>query len=226
MALRTSLTQPDLASYLANQIGHFFPDGPVAGSDLAPAVARALERIEFCFARIRTKNYFDGESSLFDHLHGDQYAQFLYFVSHALFRSGGDTRLASKVYALNKALHALDVFYEVELPDVFCWQHPVGTVLGRGKFQDYLFVYQRVTVGGNLRGVYPRIGRGVCLFGDTAVTGDCTVGDNVYVSLGTKLIENDVPSNVIAFGTKGALTFKPMQRSVIDEMFHRIARRA
>ena len=44
--------------------------------------------------------------------------------------------LASKAYCLNKALHAIDVFYEVELPEIFFLEHPLGTVLGRAKYSN------------------------------------------------------------------------------------------
>jgi serine O-acetyltransferase len=55
----------------------------------------------------------------------------------------------------------LDAFYEVELPDVFAFQHPVGTVLGRGRYGNYFFVYQRCSVGANVAGRYPTIGESV-----------------------------------------------------------------
>ncbi len=63
--------------------------------------------------------------------------------------------IADKAYALNKALHALDAFYEVELPDVFAVQHPVGTVLGRATYSDYFICYHNCTVGANLDNDYP-----------------------------------------------------------------------
>src|SRR5205823_183490 len=101
---------------------------------LAQPVDRAVERAEHCFSRINLKYFNDGATTRFDHLHTDQYAVFLYLLANTIFRAGGDTRLAAKVYALNKALHGVDAFYEVELPSVFAFQHPVGTVLGRGRY--------------------------------------------------------------------------------------------
>jgi serine O-acetyltransferase len=41
-----------------------------------------------------------------------------------------NTTLADRIYYLNKALNGLDLFYEVEMPDVFYLDHPVGTVIG------------------------------------------------------------------------------------------------
>src|SRR5437588_860224 len=83
-------------------------------------------------------------------------------------RQVGDPRLAACVYGLNKALHGLDVFYEVELPTIFAFQHPVGTVLGRAHYSNYLLVYQRCTVGSTLSGESPTFEPGVVLFGGSS----------------------------------------------------------
>ncbi|MBI1945833.1 MAG: serine acetyltransferase [Deltaproteobacteria bacterium] len=219
MPFLTSLGQDDLSRYVARQLSVTFPDRDVGPEELRPHVATALARVERCFSEVKTPVYFDGATARFNHLHGDQYAAFLYLLSNSIFRANGDLGVATKTYLLNKALHALDVFYEVALPEVFCFQHPVGTVLGRAQYEDHLFVYQRVAVGANLQGRYPRIGRGVCLFGGSAVTGDCRVGANTYVSIGTVIWEQDVPGDCITFGRSPHLVHKPMKRSVIGEMF-------
>ena len=96
----------------------------------------AFQRIEFCFSKINNKYFFDGTNSVFNHLNGDQYAIFLYYLSNTLFRLNQDTNLCSKLYLLNKALHGLDAFYEVQLPDIFMVIHPISTVLGRGKYDN------------------------------------------------------------------------------------------
>ncbi len=219
MALRTSLTTDALLDYLSQQLSTLFPDGSPTRDAIRGALVNALERVEFCFQHIRWKNYQDAKGPIFNHLNTDHYAKLLYFVGNCIYRANGDLSVAAKLYALNKALHGLDVFYEVELPRIFCWQHPVGTVIGRGRFDDFLFVYHGVTVGSNLDGVYPTLGRGVCLFGGSAVTGACAVGDNAFLSLGTKVVQQDVPPDSTAFGSSPALTFKPNKRSVIQEMF-------
>ena len=47
--------------------------------------------------------------------------------------------IADKIYYLNKILHSVDIYHEVELPSTFFLEHPVGTVLGRAKYQDGLW---------------------------------------------------------------------------------------
>jgi serine O-acetyltransferase len=217
--VRTSLDAKELGDYVAHQLTAFFPDVRVAPEHLARALAFSLDRAEHCFSRIRLKYFDDAGEAVFDHLHTDQYAMVLYLLSHSLFRLDKNRSLASKVYALNKALHGLDVFYEVELPDVFAFQHPVGTVLGRARYGNYFFVYQRCTVGANIDDVYPTLGEGVVMFSGSAVIGDCTVGSNCWVSTDTVIMDVDVPSNSVVFGRPPQLVVKPTTRDVRRDMF-------
>lgn len=221
MSLVTSMSASDLTIYVARQLNHQYPGKGLETLALEPLIPRALERVEHCFTHIRTKYYFRGGSANFSHLMGDQYASFLYFLSReAHFANNSD--LASKVYGLNKSLHGIDVYYEVRLPDIFCFQHTVGTVLGRADYSDYLFVYQRVTVGGDLQLRYPRIGKGVVLFGGVSVVGDAQIGDNVFLSINTTCNAEKVNGNAMVFGQSPQLIVRPTGRSVIAEMFHRI----
>ena len=71
---------------------------------------------------------------------------FLYFLSQE-YKSDENEELASRFYLLNKYLFGIDIYYEVNLPKIFMFIHPVGTVLGRAEYNDYLVVYQRCGVG-------------------------------------------------------------------------------
>ena len=127
--------------------------------------------------------------------------------------------MATRAYALNKALHALDVPGAVGLPRVLCVQHPVGTVLGRAKYGNFLFVYQGCTVGGNLSLEYPTVGEGVVLYAGSAVIGRSRIGDNNWIGAGAIVKDQDVPKNSIVFGQSPHLIIKPTRRSVIRELF-------
>jgi serine O-acetyltransferase len=216
-----SLSSEDLRNYVERQLTAFFPDGIDAGDALAQPVERALERVEYCFSRINLKYFKHDRGVRFDHLHTDQYAMFLYMLANTISRDGGDRRLAAKVYALNKALHGVDAFYEVELPKVFAFQHPVGTVLGRGRYGEYFFVYQRCSVGSNLEGAYPTIGEGVVMYGGSAIIGASSVGDNCWLSVGTIVVDSSVPNDSIAFGRSPDLVLKKARRNVVRDIFGR-----
>src|SRR5205823_3428658 len=114
-----SLGPDDLAAYVTSQVGAFFPDGRVDAGQLARPLTRALERAEHCFSNLRRKYFAQDDRTVFNHLNTDQYAMFLYLLSNTLFRMEESPSLTAKVYALNKALHSIDAFYEVELPDIF-----------------------------------------------------------------------------------------------------------
>jgi serine O-acetyltransferase len=217
--MKTTLSQHDLSSYVAQQLHYMFPDAAVAPYCLNENVGRALERLDFCFSHARIKYFVDGQQTRFNHRNTDQYAMFLYFLSNSIFRSGGDLALAEKTYALNKALHGIDVFYEVQLPDIFLFQHPVGTVLGRATYSNYLFVYQRCSVGSNLDGQYPRFGEGVVMFGGSTVIGNCAIGDNCWLSVGATIMDCDIASGSVVFGRTPNHVVKRTRRNVKREIF-------
>lgn len=222
MALTTSLTTDELAAYLARQLSTFFPDREVAAVELRAAVAGALERVEHCFSRVRRRGYWADGRATFDHLYTDQYAAFLWFVGNTLHKTGGDRRLATKTYALNKALHGLDVYFEVAMPEVFCFQHPVGTVIGRATLSNYLFVYQNVNIGGSIDLEYPVLGEGVVLFNGAAVTGATTLGENVWVGPQAQVKAGEVPSSSLVFGAGPGMVVKPAQRDVKRHFFEAV----
>lgn len=210
------LSKSELAAYIARQLNHLFPDETVASGALEPVVSDAVDRMGYCIARLRGKYFAEGR---FDHLHTDQYAMFLYFVGNSLFRRRDDLALAAKLYALNKALHSIDAFYEVELPDVFLFSHPLGTILGRARYSNYFVVYQHCTVGSNLDGIYPTLGEGVAMYGGSAIVGKCSVGANTALSFGTVVMEEDVPADSVVFGRSPSLVVKPSRRNVIEDRF-------
>lgn len=218
--MKSSLSQSDLAAYTARQIAHFFPDGAPLLQTWDGLVAKAMTRVERCFRQINQGYYRDASGGvIFNHLNTDQYAAYLYLLSNTAFRDTGDISLAAKLYALNKALHSLDVFYEVDLPEVFAFVHPVGTVIGRAVFGNYLCVYQNCTIGGDLEGNHPTLGEGVVLFGGSRVLGSATVGSNCLLSSGTIIIGESAPDDSTVFGVSPNLTCKPAKRRVRHEIF-------
>lgn len=218
--MRLSLPPEELGAYVARQFAHVFPDGddpsPV---DLRSAVAAALERTERCFSGVRRKYFHSDAGPTFNHRNTDQYAVFLYYLANSAYRRWGDVAAAEKAYALNKTLHGLDAFYQVELPEVFLLVHPLGTVLGRGRYADYLCVYQGCTVGANLDDVYPDIGEGVALYGGSRVIGASRIGPNSWISAGAAVIDADVPGDCVVFGGRPALGIKPTRRNVKRDLF-------
>jgi serine O-acetyltransferase len=217
--VQLSLGRNDLAQYVRKQFENLFPDGADLG-DLPKFVDLALGRIDHCFSRLRLKGFFANGEARFSHGHSDQYAIFLYYLANSTFRERPGHPIADKAYALNKALHALDAFYEVELPNVFAVQHPVGTVLGRAGYSDYFICYHNCTVGANLDNDYPTFGRGIVMYGGSRVIGKTAVGDNSFVSSGAIVIDGGtLAADSILHGVYPNAARSSTSRNVVRDIF-------
>lgn len=155
------------------------------------------------------KKYYGG---FIDPLNSVMYCNYLYWVSHLLFKAG-ESHIADKIYYLNKMLNAVELFYEVELPDIWSCEHPIGSVMGRAEYGNYFFFYQGCTVGGNRHGmggeiIYPVIGEHVTMFSGSKVLGNSRIGDNVTLAANSYVINIDIPSNSIVFGQSPELIIK------------------
>ncbi|MCP5487530.1 MAG: transferase [Verrucomicrobia bacterium] len=175
---------------------------------LPSAIEYALSRCETCFTSIHNKYYRNANGIVvFNPLHSAQYCIFLYYLANTLGCEMQAPALATKLYCLNKALNAVDIYYEVQLPERFIVEHPVGSVLGRARYSNYLVLQQGCTVGGN-QGAYPVLGEYVWLHAQAMVVGNCRIGNNVFVAAGTYIKDCDVPDNTIVFGRSPDLVFK------------------
>ena len=197
---KLSINQTDLLNFTIKQINNSFPDSqPIKFDDLMTVFPEALSRLEHCFSHIDNVYFFDGESSIFNHLNGDQYAMWLYLLSNELFLQGASKEICSKVFLLNKKLHACDIFYEVELPSIFLLVHPLGTVLGRGNYSDFFVAYQRCGIGSN-HNTFPSLGKHVTMRPGSAILGKSNIGDNCQLASETLIIDSNIPKNNIIFG--------------------------
>lgn len=166
--------------------------------DIKKYIDIALNRCEENFAQHRDSRMREG----FNPHHTVQYSIFLYNLSRCLFLDGFKDA-ADIIYYLNKNLNNVEWFYEVDLPIYFGAQHPLGSVLGKAKYGEYLFVYQCSIIGGNwTKGklYYPVLGNNVLMYANSSIIGDCRIGDNVIVAANTHIINQTIPSNCIVFG--------------------------
>lgn len=92
-----------------------------------------------------------------------------------------------------------DLFYGVNLPNIFFFDHPQGSVMGRADYSDYFSFSQGCTVGNN-KGRYPVISNHVSLFSNSKILGNCKIGDHVVLSADSFVMDEDIPSYSIVFG--------------------------
>lgn len=215
-----SALPPDrLETYLLRQLATFFPDdAPGSSGNLRLAVDRALAHAEICFAKVRDPRFRRDGAPFFDHLHSDQNSMFLYWVAHEAGKLNLPSWVPTKLYLLNKALHGLDVFHEVELPAIFLFGHAIGSVLGRAQYDDFLVVTQNCTVGG-VGSDYPVIGRGVVMSSGVNILGSARIGDDVYFGAGAMVVNESISGGTTVVGRKPHLRIWPSKRASWREFF-------
>ena len=213
--MRTSLTSDELKGYLGHQLNHFFPDGRVW--PLERVVERALERLAICFAPVRLRMYRSGSDTLFNHLHSDHYATFVFLASNTAFHLG-QMELASKLYCLNKSLNGLMCMYDNDLPEHFLLIHTAGMLLGKAQYGDYFVAIHNAGVGTD-RGRQPSIGAGVVIYGGAKVIGHCEIGRNVTVAANALVRNEVIPERHIVAGSSPSLIVKSAKRSLASEFF-------
>jgi serine O-acetyltransferase len=207
-----SISKDKLFDLLTSQLDNLFKlEGKSDVEILDNILDDVLAKTEHCFSYNKNKYYHKNGQTYFHPFHSGQYSIFLYFLSRRLFLEK-QALLADKVYYLNKTLNSVDLYHEVEMPDIFGLDHPLGSVIGRAKFSNYFYFTQNCTVGNN-HGRYPSFGRNVKLFAGAAVIGNCIIGDNCIISARTFIKDQNVPPNSLVFGSSPDLVIKSKEES-------------
>jgi serine O-acetyltransferase len=195
-----SLENTELTHYIVKQLNTFFPDSNrIQTKDISEYVAMTLEKMEYCFSKINNKYYRFNNEIFFNHLNSDHYAMFLYTLSRIILIEENNANICTKLFLLNKCLHSIDIYYDVILPDIFLFVHPVGTVLGRAEYSDYFMVYQKCNIGAN-KGQKPVIGKYVTLHPGSAILGNCHVGENCKIAAGSLLLDTNLEKDSVYIG--------------------------
>lgn len=209
------IPQEEVMTLLLRQLNSFFSIN--SSSDIKvidDAAAVVFPKLEKNFAN-STNKYFSIESNgvrvpRFNPFHSVQWMTFLYYLSHELYTQGSE--LCDKVYYLNKIMHSVDLFYAIELPEIWSAEHPLGSIMGRAKYSDGFFFYQGCTVGGttdkNGKDCYPVIEENVRMYANSSILGRCHVGRNVQIGAGTLVKNQNIPADCIVFGQSPNLIIK------------------
>ncbi len=196
--LYSSLSTIEIRDLLFKQLSQFFPINEGDRKNIVEVIPNVLKRLEINIASVNNKYFKTQHGNCFNPYHSGQYLVFLYFMSHEISRMK-NIELADKIYYLNKSLNAVDIYHKVNLPETFFFEHPLGTVLGRANYGEYFFAMQGCTVGGTDRG-YPNIGKGLSLYSNSKIIGNCTIGEHVIMSANSYIKDLDIPDNTIVFG--------------------------
>lgn len=209
------LDQAQLAQVVVRQLENFVPDGlEIDRLLITRYMQQSLERLRVCINSVRC-----WKENEFDHLHSSQYCIFLYYLANTIWKEDGDTELPTKLFILNKALNAIDMFYEIDMPERFFIGHSAGIVLAKASYSDYLVLYQNSTVGKN-HGMAPVIESGVIMYPNTAIIGKSLVRSGSVISQGVSVINQETPGDCLVFsGVGNSLEFKKPSTDSLSQIF-------
>ena len=206
----------DLTKYVATQLNNMFPVGGFEQDVevMMEVMPRALERMRPILEVVRTF-----ESDIFNHFNSLQYATFLYLLGNEHWKIESSGLIADRLFCLNRTLNSIDLFYTVEMPEIFFISHGLGSVLGNVTYGNRLVFFHNVTVGrvGDHR---PTIGENVILYPGASITGRSEIGCNSVVSAGTTLHNISVPDNVVVTSRGSKIVFKPLNRDYLNLYLH------
>lgn len=194
--MELSLSKEDLQYFISSQLEYRFPDRK-SGLDFNDPLNKlafedCLGRVENCFQHIKVRGYSKisgGGIPYFNHLNMDQYSQFLYYFSNAIWMRGGNEDICSKLVLLNRELSGCWFSYKGKLPDIFILMHPVGSVIGHRNvvFSDYLVIMQNITINGTTSEL--KLGEALFIGAGAKIIGGGMIGDRVSIGANT-LVRN------------------------------------
>lgn len=210
----------ELYNNLCRQLNNFWPT-PEAEVVLKDGSWIELSHNRFMESIRSTKSKYALDHSI-NYLNTVQYSIWLYYLSNLLGKQGNYTKLADKIYYLNKIMHSVDWYWQLELPNHFYAEHPLGSVLGRAQYGDYLMLYQGTTIGGNVSKTglcYPTIGNYVTLYANATLLGNSRVGNKVILSANSFVKDEDIPDCSIVSGSSPNVSIRRMEEEKIDQYF-------
>ena len=203
---------------LFRQIDSFYGISEEERDVIRQVLDAVLGKTERTFSRCANKYYHKNEETYFDPLHTCQWFVFLYQLAHELYRNDCDRVISDKIYNLSKIISGCDLYYEVEMPQFFFCEHPVGAVLGRAKYGEYFSFSQGCTVGNN-HGFFPVMGDHVTMFADSRILGNCHIGNDVTLAANAFVKDRDIPNHSIVFGQDRDLIIKEKNDELPDHVF-------
>ena len=219
-----TLSADALALYISQLVNTHFPDDNVVDpSQIMEHLPSALERLSTCMSGIHRKYFNESNHVRFDHMNSDHMAMFLYLLGNTIWNESGGVAIPTKLFYLNKVMHAVDLYFSVKMPEVFVLVHPVGSVIGNAHYGNYVAIYQGCTVGA-VDGVYPVFGEGAILFAGATVLGETVCGDNVVFAARSFVINSRVPADSVVTGAFPNERISLSPRTVRERMFDPLPR--
>ena len=179
-------------SFLSQQIYNLLPYFDVNKDILKKYEAKAKNRTENLIKNLKTKDNNCFNIKISWHL-----ATFIYWLSREVWEHEGKTDECEALFCLNKLLNSIDLFYEVELPEVFfLGGHTSGQVFAKSNYKNYLVTFQNCTIGRNLDKA-PILGKYNVLYPGSSIIGSSMIGQNVVLGPGVQIVNRDIDDNTL-----------------------------
>lgn len=225
--MKTSLSASALRKYLGKQVCSLIPDGLFRPKMVSLRdVEAALDKCEHCFSRIRNPSFSDDEGhAFFSHVHADQYATFLVYLSSHIWKTRQDKLVCDRIMYLNRVLHSFMMSYKAKVPDVFWLAHPVGSVIGNADYSDYLYISQNCTINTGDADVdgspRPKIGKYFTMAVGSTVIGNEEIGSRCSVGANVLLYKKRLKDDTIVINDNGLIRYivQEDQQSFAQRMF-------
>ena len=194
---------------LLNQISNNFFQSIDDEMLISKHMPMVLERLEKNISHNCNKYYSivnpKGEREpYFNQLHSCHWLLFLYLTANTIYKYEVDKVMAArtvcdKIYIQAKTVSACDIYYEVEMPEIFSFDHPTGSFMGRAKYGNYFSFTQGCSVEHD-NDIYPVIGEHVTMQSNSKIVGNSHIGDNCIIKHDTIIVNQDIPDNSIVSG--------------------------
>lgn len=207
---------------IERQVSSFYPFYELEKIVISNCYLSVINKLEKNFSQNKNKYYSidvkNEKQTYFNALHTCQWFIFLYTLANHLFHEKNvisdyyqkkvDIRgLCDKLYAISKIISGADLYYEVEMPEVWTCDHPVGAVIGRGSYLNNFSFVQGCTIGNN-KDIYPVLGQNVKMLSNSKILGNSHIGNNVIIAANTYICDANIPDNSIVFGQSPNLIIK------------------
>lgn len=199
------------------QLGNFFPVG------IATVIDEKIAEVAFQKTVVCIDSIKQWRKAGFDWWISWQYSTYLYFLCREVWLQSENRELATRIFLLNKALNAVELYYQVALPNYFFLSHTPGLVFSQATYGNYCIFHQGCTVGRN-GDDRPTLESGVILYPNSSIIGRCHVRENTVITPGVQLVNQDTPGNCYVFmGERGKPIFKEIDEYFADRYFDRDA---
>ncbi len=187
---------------------------------IIPIFKKCYEVLLEQHSHINNSYYSNNENGIIRLEYLDHYVIICFRFAQKLFESGMVLQ-ADAVYYSCRVRGAIDLFYTTKIGECFIPVHALGTIVdSHAKYGKYFKIYDSCHIGPfSIVGkdpkdwVHPVFGDFVTILGHSKVFGDTTVGNNVIISAGSLIINEEIPDNCVVSGSSPNLVFQKLKVS-------------